>query len=361
MVVPYDVTIMPDEPVSTNRIRQRRISLGLTQAELAARAGISRTAVTAIEGERLAPSVDAALAIARSLESTVEELFGRGQCESAMDVWAWGAPSESTPSWQAEVSGRRVHYPASSMPMLSVLPDRQFRNKLAAEAKLSDETLVMACCDPAAGLLASQFAAATGLRLLVIPRSSRQAVEMLRDGLVHLAGLHLSTCERPDHNLDLVRGAIGDDFQAIRLANWQEGIALDGSSSHRSVRSVLASKLTWIGREPGSGARQCLDRLLEDRPGPRRSARDHHGVVEAVRSGWADAGVCVQLTTVEAGLKFLPVQEESFDVCYPTSLADDRRIKAFLNVVRSTAYRRLLADLPGYDTRETGNLCGGRT
>ncbi|WP_040592442.1 substrate-binding domain-containing protein [Schlesneria paludicola] len=351
---------MPDEPTSTNRIRQRRISLGLTQAELAARAGISRTAVTAIEGERLAPSVDAALAIARSLESSVEELFGQGQGGPATDVWAWAPPMESAPCWQAEIGGRRVHYPASSSPMLSLLPDRQLRNKWAADAKVADETLVMACCDPAAGLLASQFAAMTGLRLLVLPRASRQAVEMLRDGLVHLAGLHLSTREKPDRNVNLVRTTLGDDFQAIRLANWQEGIALEPSSSCRSIRSVLASKLTWVGREPGSGARQCLDRLLENRPGPRRTARDHHGVVEAVRSGWADAGICVQLASVEAGLKFLPVQEEAFDVCFPTALADDRRVKAFLNVIRSVAYRRLLADLPGYDTQETGELCGGR-
>ena len=356
MVVAYDVTIMPKESSSANRIRQRRIALGLTQAELAARAGISRTAVTAVEGDRLAPSVDAALALAAALGSSVEELFGRGQAAPAPNVWAWPHVSESPRCWQAEVSGRRVQYPASSLPQLSVLPDGPQRTKPSTDSKLADETLVMASCDPAAGLLATQFAATTGLRLLVIPRASRQAVEMLRDGLVHLAGVHHSTREHPARNGDLIREIFGEGGQMVRIAHWYEGIAIEAASGFRSVRSVLTSKLTWVGRESGSGARQCLDHLRQNRPEPRHTARNHQGVVEAVRSGWADAGICVQLVSAEAGLRFLPVQEEALDVCFSKAFADDRRLKAFLNVVRSIAYRNLLADLPGYDTRETGNL-----
>lgn len=133
------------------------------------------------------------------------------------------------------------------------------------------------------------------------------------------------------------------------------------SHKYPNVRSVLKAKLSWVGREPGSGARQCLDRLLDRQPQPRRIARDHLGVVEAVRSGWADAGVCVQLASAQAGLKFFPVQDEAFDVCFPTSLVDDRRLKAFLAVVRSVTYRQLLNDLPGYDTSETGDIAGTHT
>jgi putative molybdopterin biosynthesis protein len=179
---------------------------------------------------------------------------------------------------------------------------------------------------------------------------------MLREGLVHLAGLHLATKEDPDRNSQVIRESLGDGFRLVRIARWQEGIALSPTAKHRSVRAVVKSNLTWIGREPGSGARQCLDRILDGRPAPARMTRHHQGVTEAVQSGWADAGVCVQLASAEAGLHFLPVQEEAYDVCFPDSLADDRRIKAFLSVVRSPAYRKLLSELPGYDTSETGNL-----
>ena len=216
----------------------------------------------------------------------------------------------------------------------------------------------MASCDPAAGMLASQFNEVTGLRLIVLPRSSRQAIEMLRDGLVHLAGLHLSTREDPGRNSTVVRDTLGHDYQLVRLSWWEEGVVVTPKANLHSVRSVMRSKLNWIGREPGSGARQCLDRLFESRQSPRRIASNHRAVAEAIRSGWAEAGVCVQLVSAEAGLVFLPVQQEAFDVCFSRTLADDRRFKAFMSVVRSPAYRGLLGELPGYDSSETGIVWG---
>ena len=123
------------------------MSSGLTQAALAQKAGISRTAVTAIESDRLIPSVAAALAISESLGTTVEELFGTPAKNSTSDRWAW--ESAASPScWRAEVAGVIVHYPTTSMPMLTPLPDAAWTNTRC----LPEETLVLACCDPAAGL-----------------------------------------------------------------------------------------------------------------------------------------------------------------------------------------------------------------
>jgi len=334
-----------------NRVRERRQALGLTQAELAERAGISRSAVTAIEAARLVPSVAAALAVAEALGGTVEDLFGRASDQARSEAWAWQPPSTSRACWQAEVGGKTLYYPAGSTPMLTPLPDAPAAGSAAAK-----ETLVIACCDPAAGLLASQFAQVSGLRMLVLPRSSGQALEMLRAGLVHLAGLHLSTKDEPERNATEARALLGEGFHMLRLARWQEGIVIAPTAQFRSVQQIMRSKVTWIGREPGSGAGQCLDRLLENRPRPRRIARHHRGVVDALQSGWADAGVCIQLVSSEAGLRFLPVQEEAYDVCFSAALAEDRRFKALLRVVRSTAYRKLLNDLPGYDASETGHL-----
>lgn len=357
-MMPYDVSMMTHGPHS-NRVRQLRSHLGWTQAQLADRAGISRTAVTAIEAERLSPSVETALSLAAALGTSVEELFGEADASSPAEIWAATPTMESGPCWQAEVGGKTVLYPAGSLPMLTPLPDRTARKAAASVASAANETLVMACCDPAAGLLASLFTATTGFRLLVIPHSSRQAVEMLRDGLVHLAGVHLSTSDEPNRNSEAARNALGGKFRMLRLARWQEGIAITPTAKVRSIRSAVNGKLNWIGRETGSGARQCLDRLFNGRPVPKRMARNHRGVAEAIQSGWADAGVCVHLVSAEAGLDFLPVQQENYDVCFPEALAGDRRIKAFLNVVRSAAYRKLLSGLPGYETAETGELWEG--
>ena len=68
---------MNDRIISSNPVRRRRLARQWSQADLAERAGISRAAVSAIEAERLSPSVAAALALAAVFECSVEELFGR--------------------------------------------------------------------------------------------------------------------------------------------------------------------------------------------------------------------------------------------------------------------------------------------
>ena len=344
---------------SGNRVRQRRIQLGMTQAELAERAGISRTTITAIEGNQLFTSVASALALSEAMETTVEALFGRGDDTESTEVWAW-KPANSSPShWRAEVMGKIICYPATVNPALTLLPDPSISRANSSLDLRAGETLVLAGCDPAAGILASHFAAVAGLRLIVLPRSSRDALQMLRDGLVHLAGIHFTSGQEPNQNQDSIRTELGTGFQTIRLAQWQAGIVSRPAAKLRTVRAALNARREWVGREPGSAARRCLDRILPRRTSPRYQARDHRGVAEAVRSGWADAGVCVQLVGEEAGLSFLPVQLEAYDVCFPIAFADDRRLKAFTSLVRSTAYRKMIGALPGYDVSESGLIWSG--
>lgn len=59
----------------SNRVRQARTAAGLTQAELAASAGVTRQTVVAVEAGDYAPSVYLALALAARLGTSVETLF----------------------------------------------------------------------------------------------------------------------------------------------------------------------------------------------------------------------------------------------------------------------------------------------
>ncbi len=345
-----------DQPPRPHPLRVQRIRRGWTQAQLAQRAGISRTAVTAIEGERLVPSVAAALVLAKALDCTVETLFSHSATQPEAEVWASQPPATMASRtavrwWHADIGGRIVRFPANSTPMLTPLHDQCGEGGFPAE-----KTLVIAGCDPAAGLLASQFAAMTGFRLLVLSHSSRQAIDLLREGLVHLAGLHLSTDEQPDANAAVACEVLGHGYQLVRLAHWQEGIVSLPARKLRTVEQATRAKTKWVGREPGSGARQCLDQLLGSDISPALVARQHRSVVEAIQSGWAEAGICPELVSAEAGLSFLPVQEEAYDVCFSAASADDPRIKAFIEFIRSKRYRVMMDELPGYNTTETGQV-----
>jgi molybdate-binding protein/DNA-binding XRE family transcriptional regulator len=350
---------MAQTPWIENDLREHRVRRGWSQDELARRAGLSRAGISAIETDRLVPSAAAALALAEALECRVEDLFHLRRQAPNDPVWAWPAQRESCRYWAAEVEGVERLYPAEPTAMGMIPHDGVIHPGAPSGQAASDprRTLVMACCDPAVGLLAAALAATAGVRLLALQRPSRAALELLGQGLVHAAGVHLSRADEPGGNGRVVRGKLGAGYSLLRVARWEEGIALAPGRAVRSIRAAMRSDLRWIGREDGSGARQCLDELLGcRRTAPRCLASNHRGVAEAVRSGWADAGVCLRLVSEEAGLDFFGVREEAYDLCFPTRLAGDHRIQALQEIVRSPLYRKTLGELPGYDSTETGEL-----
>ena len=342
-------------------MQARRQAREWSQAELAQRAGISRAAVSAIEGARLSPSVATALALAAVFECSVEELFRRGgttEPHESNQAWAWIPRGESSRYWEAEIGRRRLLYPVEAMtlnptPHDGVWQEGVLRGNGPAAA---DTTLVMASCDPAAGLLAAEYARASGFRLLVFPRGGRVALELLKQRLVHVAGLHYSTAEAPGRNEETVRAQLGGDCRLLRLAKWESGIALGSDNHSRSTESVARRSLRWAAREPGSAARECLDGLLGKRHFAGREVNGHAAVAEAVRAGWAEAGVCVRFSAAEAGLNFLPVRSETLDLCFPTAFQNDPRMQALVRLLQARAWRRLVSELPGYDARETGEM-----
>jgi molybdate-binding protein/DNA-binding XRE family transcriptional regulator len=341
-----------------NRLKAYRLGRDWSQAELAQRAGISRTAVSAIEINRLVPSVAAALSLARVFECSVEELFGGEAAPPEETAWAWSPSKDSCRFWHATVGKRTLFYPVEPTAGGILEHDGVVRGGVSYTRSgfTPEKTLVMASCDPAASLLVAEVSRQSGLRVIVLPRSSQQGLDLLAQGLVHVAGLHLATRQAPDANALAAQARLGPGFCLLRVAQWQEVIALSPRSAARTIQASLRSKCRWIGRESGSGARQCLDELLGRRPSPRRVAKDHRGVAEAVRCGWADAGVCLQLASEEAGLRFLTVRQEAYELCFASASEGDPRIRALKEAVRSSSYRDLLEDLPGYDPADCGEL-----
>lgn len=348
------------------RVREARARAGWTQAELARRAGLSRAQVSAIETERSVPSVAAALSLARTLGASVERLFGPHPIEQA-PPWAWPPGRAGTRFWLADVGGTPWRYPVEPTGS-GLLPHdgvdtageggRSAGGPGAAPGPAVGRTLVLAGCDPAVGLLAAELARDFGVRLLPFVRSSRRSLELLRDGRVAVAGLHVGRTS--EENLGAAGAVAGGRLHLLRLARWEEGIALSPGLAPRSPGALRRRGLRWVGREEGSGAWSCLDELFEGRweeaAGSAPRATDHRGVAEAIRAGWADAGACVRLAAEEAGLDFVAVRHEAYDLCYPAELADDPRIRALRDAVRAPRLRKALEELPGYEATGAGDL-----
>src|SRR5262245_15274766 len=133
-----------------NSVKRARTERGWTQEELARRAGISRAAVSAIEIERLVPSVAAAMALARSFDCSVEEIFGQSSAASPDQLqWAWTPSIHPCRFWQATVGGRRWFYPVETTASGVVEHDGIVTHETVhyRVRPETEKTLVLGCCD----------------------------------------------------------------------------------------------------------------------------------------------------------------------------------------------------------------------
>jgi len=298
------------------------------------------------------------LALSHALDCTVEELFDPTTERKSNAEWAFPPKSSGRRYWKARVGSRVWVYPIEDeSPQLS-WHDGVYRRDVVPDASGAEveRTLVVACCDPSAALLAAEYARQFQFRMIVLQRGSRAALGLLADGKVHVAGIHLGHGSRGSDNAQAARAAVGDNFRLIRVARWEEGIAIAPHLKTKRVTDLLQSGARWVGREEGSGARQCQDQVLGERPAPRRTALDHRSVTAAVRCGWADVGPSVRVASEEAGLRFIKVQEKDYDLCFSVAHESDPRLIALLATIRSRRYRALLSELPGYSTRQTGEM-----
>src|SRR3954451_25410304 len=85
-----------------------------SQADLAARSGVSRTEISAIETGRVMPSVVVALRRAATLGESVERIFG-GPSSVPVIPWAWlPASAADSRDWRATVGGTVLAYPVEA-------------------------------------------------------------------------------------------------------------------------------------------------------------------------------------------------------------------------------------------------------
>ncbi|MBX3467353.1 MAG: helix-turn-helix domain-containing protein [Planctomycetes bacterium] len=339
----------------TNRVQAARTARGWTQAELARRAGVSRAEVSAIEtGRSASPSTGAALALGAALGLAVEELFVPAGAPAP--AWAWPPRLEAGARfWRADVGGCDLLFPVEPTPLGTLAHDGVAP---APPRAGGPRTVVVAGCDPAVGVLAAAVARAAGVRVLALTRPSGRALELLAQGRVHLAGVHLGDNARAARR---ARRRAGAGPWPADVARW-EARACRGARRAGADGPRGAARAAALGRpRGGSGARRLVERLSRPRAraltgGLGRAARDHAGVAEAIRCGWAQLGPCVRLAAEQAGLDFLPVERQAYDLCTTAALRDDPAVAAVLEALAAAPLRRLLGELPGYDAADAGRV-----
>jgi molybdate-binding protein/DNA-binding XRE family transcriptional regulator len=367
-----------------NQVRPYRDRLALSQQALADIVGVSRQAIVAIEGGRTVPSTGLSLRLARALRCAVEDLFAirtdLGIAVRLAPDAAAGAPTSGEPSSRvavAEVDGKWVAHrlPFDGSVAADGIIMREASGRTAVVRPLADSDrlrshVLLAGCAPLLGALAQHAGLSKSpLRVTWLHASSGRALDLLHARLVHVAGLHLRDSSdagdpagNPDGNIDAVRKHLpGRRLLVANLTRWRAGliVAPGNPLGIRSGADLLRPGLRVAKREEGAAAHQLLLDLMAaqgvEKPilaGP--FAAGHADVATLVAYGAADVGVAMEGVALAAGLGFVPLGAERFDLVMPAEAAGDPPVARLLELLADPNFRADVASLPGYDSE----LCG---
>lgn len=350
-----------------SQLAAHRTKRGVAAADLAARVGVSRQTIHAIEAGNYLPNTQVALLLARELQVTVEDLFSLpAPPEAALPVELLSPAPDGAPLRLCQVNSKWIAAPASAAPYFLPEADATLtgtKARLPTSANTFENRLLLAGCDPATTLLATMVRQSSGTELIATPASSKQALEWLAQDKVHIAGSHLEDAKTGEFNLPYLRATYPKQrFAVITFAHWEEGLVVaHNNPKHIAGIADLARKsIRLINREIGSGSRALLDRLCQAAgiipKNYEKTAIGHLAAASMVAFNQADCCLATRSAARAYGLDFIPIHTERYDLVLKRASLKVPAIAAFLNDLQRAPLRRKLEVLADYDTRQTGEL-----
>ncbi len=369
-------TIAVAEEIENHLARLRR-ERGLSAAELAKAAGVSRQTIYAMESSSYVPNTAVALRLARVLDASVEDLFrlpddAPSELPSSEATLLPGSDplQPGQPVQLCRVGKRLMASAPSPVPWYLPPSDAVVARASSGEAHVRiyqpgdfAHRVLVAGCDPAISVLARHVRAA-GVELVLAHRNSSQALDLLKRGAVHVAGTHLRDDSSGESNLpEIGRMFPRQSVAVISFAVWEEGIltARGNPKSIRAIEDMARPAIEIVNRERGAGSRRLLDAHLKQLGIPPRKVRGYNRTAPGhlpaawqVRTGAADCCIATRAAARVFGLNFIPLLSERYDLAIRRRDLDLPGIQALFDTLSRSSFRRELEGIGGYDTGVAG-------
>jgi putative molybdopterin biosynthesis protein len=373
----------------SNHLKTLRTQEGLSQGELAVRAGITRQAVSSIESNLYLPTTGVALHLASALACHVEDLFNLRTVEDVVEGKLIGRLPQSDIKASpirvkvSTVGSQTIVRPVTGLGevLAFTVPTDGYvveahgqssgamvRVKLSRDRQAIDQAISVAGCDPAIFLAGEHMRRRKDQTSLVCwTMGSMAALGALQQGEVHVAGLHLLDPVTGESNLPFLRRALkGSNYEVITFATWEEGLLVRAGNpkSIRGVSDIAGPSVKLVNREEGAGARLLLDQRLraagidaDQVEGYGTIVASHFEIARAIARRQADVGIGIRSAAQLFDLDFVPLQAARYDLVVPKAYLKLHPTLAHLfETLVSRPFRNEIEALGGYDTSETGKL-----
>jgi putative molybdopterin biosynthesis protein len=208
----------------------------------------------------------------------------------------------------------------------------------------------------------------SGSGLASLTEGTARGVERLRQGEVIAAAVHFHSeaDSASDANVSAVRATPGlHDAVLVGLARREQGLLLPPGNPKQlhSMTDVLASGSQMAIRQPGAGAQMLLEVLLARADAGHKELRrldppclTGPDLAATIRAGSADCGIATRAAAKSAGLDFVPLLSENFDLLMRQRSYFKPSIQALIGFLGQKRLKQRAAELSGYDPAPAGQI-----
>lgn len=201
------------------------------------------------------------------------------------------------------------------------------------------------------------------------PTGTRLGLELLQAGRVDVAAIHWGPMaeSRTRHPALLRQHPTHHNWVLIRAFSREQGLIVRRDIAERCAGAdvVLTRGYRWVQRQAGSGTQRFMMELRKRAPEAGGldsgvTALSEREAAAAIVLGQADVAPGARATAVEAGLGFLPLGVEAFDLALPRGVWFRRLFQDLLARLQSGECRQTADLLGGYDFTECGEMIWGQ-
>jgi len=211
----------------------------------------------------------------------------------------------------------------------------------------------------------------SGSGLASLTEGTARGLDRLLRGEVIAAAIHfhsdaVSSDAAEDANIAAARAMPGlHDAVLIGFARREQGLLLAPGNPKQlhGLADVLSSGARMAVRQPGSGAQMLLEVLLTRAgAGPKDLRRCEPpcltgpDLADAIAAGKADCGLATRAAAKSAGLDFVPLVSEHFDLLMRQRSYFRPPIQALVGFLGQKRLKQRAAELTGYDTTPAGQV-----
>lgn len=203
--------------------------------------------------------------------------------------------------------------------------------------------------------------------LAILPEGSEAGYRRFLAGSVIACAIHFHDADDPkkDANVETCAGEPTlYDAVLIGFAGREQGllVAAGNPMGIRTLSDACDRKARLVTRPDGAGAQQLLLALLRQQRlvlgdlAPAITAPTGPDVAQAIRAGHGDCGIATRAVATAAGLDFVPLALEKFDLLVRQRDAFRPPMQKLLGLLRKPLFAMRAAELGGFQTEEAGKV-----